>query len=165
MPLTNQGQSEGHAEGAEAEGGEAAMTVQGQHACVICQKGKPDDVVAELDSSWVTMDETAPLRGYACLVFRRHAVELHDLNESEGAAFMRDIRRLSVAVKRVSGAVKLNYEVHGNTIEHLHMHFYPRYPNDAFQGGPIDPKAVTEPVYEAGEIAGFRIRLRQALGL
>jgi len=65
----------------------------------------------------------------------------------------------------VSGAVKLNYEVHGNTIEHLHMHFYPRYPNDAFQGSPINPKAVAEPVYEAGEIAGFRTRLRQALGL
>ena len=141
------------------------MTAQGQAACVICQRGTPADVVAELDSSWVTMGETAPLRGYACLVFRRHAVELHDLSESEGAAFMRDIRRLSDAVKRVSGAVKLNYEVHGNTIEHLHMHFYPRYSNDAFQGGPINPKAVAEPVYEAGEIAGFRTRLREALGL
>ena len=111
------------------------------------------------------MGENAPLRGYACLVFRRHAVELHDLTEGEGAAFMRDIRRCSGAVKRVTGAAKLNYEVHGNTIEHLHMHFYPRYPGDPFQGRPIDPKAVTKPVYEAGEIAGFRTRLRQALGL
>ena len=111
------------------------------------------------------MGENAPLRGYACLVFRRHAVELHDLTEGEGAAFMRDIQRCSGAVKRVTGAAKLNYEVHGNTIEHLHMHFYPRYPGDPFQGRPIDPKAVTKPVYEAGEIAGFRTRLRQALGL
>jgi diadenosine tetraphosphate (Ap4A) HIT family hydrolase len=98
-------------------------------------------------------------------VFRRHAVELHDLSEGEGAAFMRDIRRLSDALKRATGATKLNYEVHGNTIEHLHMHFYPRYRDDAFQGGPIDPRAVTEPVYVAGEIASFRARLRQALGL
>ena len=141
------------------------MTTERQDACVICQRGRPDDVVAELDSSWVTMGENAPLRGYACLVFRRHAVELHDLTEGEGAAFMRDIQRCSGAVKRVTGAAKLNYEVHGNTIEHLHMHFYPRYPGDPFQGRPIDPKAVTKPVYEAGEIAGFRTRLRQALGL
>jgi diadenosine tetraphosphate (Ap4A) HIT family hydrolase len=111
------------------------------------------------------MSEKAPLRGYACLVFRRHAVEFHDLSDSESAAFMRDIRRLSGAVQRVSGAAKLNYEVHGNTIEHLHMHFYPRYPGDAFQGRPINPKAVTEPVYEPGEITSFRARLLEALGL
>ena len=123
------------------------------------------DVVAKLDSSWVTMSASAPLRGYACLVFRRHAVELHDLSENEGVAFMRDIRRLSRAIKSVTGAAKLNYEVHGNTIEHLHMHFYPRYQNDVFQGGPINPKAVTGPVYAVGEIEDFRARLREALGL
>jgi len=141
------------------------MTQQGQDVCVICRRGTPNDVVAEFDSSWVTMDENAPLRGYACLVFRRHAIELHDLTESEGAAFMRDVQRLSAALKRVSGAAKLNYEVHGNTIEHLHMHFYPRYPGDVFQGRPIDPNAIREPVYGPGEIDGFRARLRQALGL
>jgi diadenosine tetraphosphate (Ap4A) HIT family hydrolase len=123
------------------------------------------DVVAELESSWVTMSANAPVRGYACLVFRRHAVELHDLSPSEGVAFMNDVRRLSGAVKSVAGAAKMNYEVHGNTIEHLHMHFYPRHPNDAFDGRPIDPKAVTAPVYAAGELEDFRTRLRQALGL
>ena len=111
------------------------------------------------------MSASAPLRGYACLVFRRHAVELHDLSPSEGVAFMSDIRRLSGAVRGVSGAAKMNYEVHGNTIEHLHMHFYPRYPNDVFHGGPINPKAVTAPVYGAGEIEDFQTRVRQALGL
>jgi diadenosine tetraphosphate (Ap4A) HIT family hydrolase len=103
------------------------------------------------------------LRGYACLVFRRHAVELHDLSESEGAALMRDIRRLSAAVQRVTGAAKLNYEVHGNTIQHLHMHFYPRYPGDVFHGGPINPKAVAGPVYRTGEIAKYRAQLIAAL--
>lgn len=137
----------------------------GQSACAICRRGTPNDLVATLDSSWVTMGEDAPLRGYTCLVFRRHAVELHDLSESEGVVFMRDIRRLSLAVKGVTGAAKLNYEVHGNTLEHLHMHFYPRYPNDVFQGGPINPKAVTAPIYAAGEFEDFRTRLRQALGL
>ena len=136
-----------------------------QSACPICRRGTPMDVVAELDSSWVTMSASAPLRGYACLVFRRHAVELHDLSPSEGVAFMSDIRRLSGAVKGVTGAAKMNYEVHGNTIQHLHMHFYPRYPNDVFHGGPINPRAATAPVYAAGEIEDFQTRVRQALGL
>src|SRR5687768_8808368 len=114
--------------------------LRGLEACVICRQGAPHDIVAELETSWVTVNEDAPMRGYACLVLRRHAVELHDLSEAEGTAFMRDIRRLSAAVQRSTGAVKLNYEAHGNTIPHLHMHFYPRYPRDAFEGGPIDRK-------------------------
>ena len=132
-------------------------------ACIVCRQGAPKDILVELEASWVTVNEDAPMRGYACLVFRRHAVELHDLTESEGAAFMRDIRRLSAALQRVTGAAKLNYEVHGNRIPHLHMHFYPRYPGDAFEGGPIDPKAARKPVYPSGEIAALRARLREAL--
>jgi diadenosine tetraphosphate (Ap4A) HIT family hydrolase len=133
-------------------------------ACVICRQGRPNDVLAELETSWVTVNEDAPMRGYACLVFRRHAVELHDLGEADGAAFMRDVQRLSAAVQDVTGAVKLNYEVHGNTIPHLHMHFYPRYPGDPFEGGPINPKMVRQPVYAPGEFAALRTRLREALG-
>lgn len=85
------------------------------------------DVVAELEASWLTMPERGPMPGYACLVFRRHAVELHDLSEAEGAAFMRANQRVSRVVADITDAVKLNYEVHGNTVPHLHMHIFPRY--------------------------------------
>jgi diadenosine tetraphosphate (Ap4A) HIT family hydrolase len=36
--------------------------------------------------------------------------------------------------------VKMNYEIHGNTLPHLHMHLLPRQPDDAFVGRPIDLK-------------------------
>ena len=131
-------------------------------SCPICLDGGPWDVLAELESSWLTMGESAPMRGYCCLIFRRHAVELHDLTQDEGAAFMRDIQRTARAVKALTGAVKLNYEVHGNTLPHLHMHFFPRYPGDRFEGGPINPRAVTGPVYAPGEFENLRARLRAA---
>ncbi|MGH7393367.1 MAG: hypothetical protein ACREM3_28520 [Candidatus Rokuibacteriota bacterium] len=51
---------------------------------MICGQGAPSDVLVELETSWVTVNEDALMRGYACLVFRRHAVELHDLSEVEG---------------------------------------------------------------------------------
>jgi diadenosine tetraphosphate (Ap4A) HIT family hydrolase len=44
------------------------------------------------------------------------------------------------------------------------MHFFPRYPGDPFEGGPIDRKAVRTPVYAPGEITEMRARLREALG-
>jgi diadenosine tetraphosphate (Ap4A) HIT family hydrolase len=46
---------------------------------------------------------------------------------------------------------------------HFHMHFYPRYPGDPFEGGPINPKAIRKPTYAPGEIAEIRRRLREAL--
>jgi len=60
-------------------------------------------LVATLEASWLTINEDAPLNGYACLAFRRHAVELHDLTDSEGAAYMRGIQRVSSDVQAVTG--------------------------------------------------------------
>jgi diadenosine tetraphosphate (Ap4A) HIT family hydrolase len=141
---------------------EWARLVSGE-SCPICRRDAPLAVVAELEVSSVMMSEDAPMRGYCWLLFRQHAVELHDLTAEEGAAFMRDIQRLSRAVNSVTGAVKMNYEVHGNTVPHLHMHFFPRYRGDAFEGGPIDPRTVKGPVYAAGEFEETRRRIAVAL--
>ena len=132
-------------------------------ACLVCRRGQPLNVVCELEAAWVTMNEQAPMRGYACLVSKRHVVELHDLTESEGATLMRDAQRLSRAVATVTSAIKLNYEVHGNTLPHLHVHVFPRYPGDPFEGGPINPRAITGPVYAAGEFVTWRQQLTNQL--
>ncbi|HEX8321989.1 HIT family protein [Longimicrobium sp.] len=109
--------------------------------CPICTGGGPTHIIAELEVSWLTMgDDPGPLPGSCALFLRRHAVELHELEPDEGCAYMRDIQRVSRAVKEATGAVKMNYEIHGNTIPHLHTHFFPRYPGDAFEGRPIDPR-------------------------
>jgi len=132
-------------------------------ACPICRQTDPHDVVAKLEVTWVTMHEAAPLRGYVCLVSQTHVVELHDLSEADAAAFMRDARRVSRAVAAVTGAAKLNYEIHGNTIPHLHMHFFPRYRGDRFEGGPIDPRRTVQPVYAPGEFETLRAAFVRAL--
>lgn len=58
-----------------------------REGCPVCRDGAPSDVIAELDAAWVTMPEAAPMRGYACLVSRIHAIELHDLTDEQTAAF------------------------------------------------------------------------------
>lgn len=131
--------------------------------CPICRVVASEPAVAELDVSRLMMGDDAPVRGYAWLAFRRHVVELHELTDAEGAAFMRDIRRVSRAIATATGAVKLNHEIHGNTIPHLHLHVFPRYAGDRFEGGPIDPRAVHEPVYARGEFADIRRRVVDAL--
>lgn len=122
-------------------------------------RGEPLDLVMPLDASWLTMKEAAPMRGYVCLVLRKHAVEFHDLDDVHAAAFMRDVRRVSRALAEVTGAVKLNYEVHGNVLPHLHMHILPRYIGDPYETRSIDLAWGDEAVYAPGEFAHLRQRL------
>jgi len=126
--------------------------------CQVCRSKSA--AIAQLGASWVLIGPDDPVRGYVCLVFGRHAIELHDLTDAEGAALMTDIRKVSGAIARIMNPVKMNYEVHGNTAPHLHVHFFPRYRGDQFEGGPIDPRVAKRPVYAAGELASFRERLK-----
>ncbi|WP_435008732.1 HIT family protein [Tundrisphaera lichenicola] len=132
-------------------------------ACPICVRGRPLDIIASLESSWLTMPEHAAMPGYVCLVSRVHAVELHDLTEDQAGSFVRDASQVSMALSAVTKAVKLNYEIHGNTLPHLHMHYFPRHPGDRFEGRPIDPRGVPQPVYAPGQFSELRDRLRRAL--
>jgi diadenosine tetraphosphate (Ap4A) HIT family hydrolase len=133
-------------------------------ACPICLSGKPFNIIAELAVSYLTAGEETPLKGSCALFLKRHAVELYELSTQEAAAFMHDAQRASQAIHEATGAVKMNYEIHGNTIPHLHMHLFPRYAGDAFEGQPINPRIVSAPVYAPGEFADFVGRVQRRLG-
>lgn len=132
--------------------------------CPVCLRGRPSDAVAELEAAYLLAGEDAPMKGYCFLLLKSHAVELYELTPDEAAAFMRDVQRASKAVHELTGAVKLNYEIHGNTIPHLHLHLFPRYAGDPFENQPINPRLVKTPVYAPGEFADFVAGLRAALG-
>ncbi|MDP8932086.1 MAG: HIT family protein [Actinomycetota bacterium] len=93
-----------------------------------------------LSVSWVTAPPTAPLPAYCCVVAKRHVVEPFELPDDECSAFFSDAMRVARALVEEFQPVKLNYEIHGNTIPHLHLHLFPRFVGDPFEGGPIDPK-------------------------
>jgi diadenosine tetraphosphate (Ap4A) HIT family hydrolase len=131
--------------------------------CPICVRGYALDSIHELEISSLTMFEQATMRGYICLVSRIHVVELHELTDEQASAFMRDICKVSKAVTMATGAVKMNYEIHGNTLPHLHIHFFPRYRGDQFEGCVIEPKKVVQPVYEAGEFERLREKILKLL--
>ena len=120
--------------------------------CPICARGAPLDVIAELEATWVTAEAEAPLPGYVCVVSKHHVVEPFELPAPELDAFWREAMLVARAVHRLLAPAKLNYEIHGNTIPHLHMHVYPRFRGDPYEGGPIDPRR-TSFRRSAGELA------------
>jgi diadenosine tetraphosphate (Ap4A) HIT family hydrolase len=110
----------------------------GERACPICRNGAPLDVIGELVTAWVTAPPTAPLPGYACVVARRHVVEPFQLPHDEMLAFWSEAMSVARVLSDLLRPAKMNYEIHGNTIPHLHLHLYPRFPQDPHEGMPID---------------------------
>lgn len=110
----------------------------GMPECLICQQKQPSDVIADLPSTWVTAANEAPLPAYVCVVAKHHVEEPYELQSDEQVALWNDAMRVARAIADFVHPKKMNYEIHGNTIRHLHMHLFPRYEGDPFQGGPID---------------------------
>lgn len=93
-----------------------------------------------LSASWVTAPRKAALPGYVAVVSKRHVVEPFELPPSARPAFWDDVMLAAKALAELLSPVKMNYELHGNTVPHLHVHLYPRYRDDPYVGGPIDPR-------------------------
>jgi diadenosine tetraphosphate (Ap4A) HIT family hydrolase len=108
--------------------------------CVICRSGCPLDVIAEFETCWATAGRQAPLPGYVCIVARKHYVEPFEMPPEEQARFWQEAMVIAAAVDHVVKPIKMNYEIHGNTLPHLHLHLFPRQVDDPYVGGPIDPR-------------------------
>jgi diadenosine tetraphosphate (Ap4A) HIT family hydrolase len=124
--------------------------------CPICASGHPLDVIAELDATWVSAPPVAVLPGYACVVARRHVEEPFQLPDDEMVAFWRESMAVARALSALFEPRKMNYEIHGNSIQHLHLHLYPRFSGDPFEGRPIamDAPAFTRTEADLRRMAG-----------
>jgi diadenosine tetraphosphate (Ap4A) HIT family hydrolase len=95
------------------------------------------------------------LKGTCYLITKEHYVELFDLDDAALLGFMQEVQAAAIILKEVTQAIKINYEMHGNSAPHLHMHLFPRTMNDPFAGVPIDYNRILPPVYQGSEFETF----------
>ena len=103
------------------------------------------------------------LKGTCYLITREHYVELFDLHDDALLGFMKEVQAAARTLKEVTRAFKINYEIHGNTVAHLHLHLFPRYVDDPFAGVPIDTNRVEPPVYTGADFETFVSRMQEKL--
>ena len=96
-------------------------------------------VVADLTASQLWLAANQSVRGYCVLVHRSHVREPYDLSRDERIAFFEDMALAGAALESAFGAVKMNFELLGNAVPHLHCHIKPRYHGDPAPGKPIHP--------------------------
>ena len=76
-------------------------------------------------------------RGYSIVVYNDHETALENLTEENQIQFYRDMLRISSAIVKTFKPNKMNYELLGNWVPHLHWHVVPRYKTDPCWGNPI----------------------------
>ncbi len=103
------------------------------------------------------------LKGTCYLITREHYVELFDMKDEALLGFMKEVQVSARVIKEVTGAFKINYEIHGNTAPHLHLHLFPRYLDDPFPGMPIDYNRIDPPIYQGDEFNSFAREVQKRL--
>jgi diadenosine tetraphosphate (Ap4A) HIT family hydrolase len=87
---------------------------------------KPGEVVWSFPHSVAFLGTWQFYEGYCVLVSRRHATELSQLAESERAGFLEEMCLTARAIEQAFRPHKMNYELLGNQVPHLHWHLFPR---------------------------------------
>lgn len=78
------------------------------------------------------------VRGYSLVIWRgRHVAEPTELGWEEAAGYWREVLDVARALEEYYQPVKINLEMLGNTVPHLHTHVRPRYSDDPAPFGPL----------------------------
>jgi diadenosine tetraphosphate (Ap4A) HIT family hydrolase len=84
----------------------------------------------ELESGYVVFADIQYFPGYTIFLSKIHTDELHKLGKENREIFLKEMAIVAEAVYKVFKPKKLNYELLGNTDNHLHWHLIPRYGTD-----------------------------------
>ena len=121
--------------------------------------------VADLSLSRLRLAANQFVPGYCVLICARHVREPYDLDAAERARYFEDMMRAAQALDQVFNPVKMNFQLLGNAVPHLHCHLLPRYYGDPAPGRPLDPnlgtRLLTRQEAEA-RVASIRAALRGA---
>jgi len=134
--------------------------------CPACSRQWPDEAqrIVDCGSSIAYLHDDQFFPGWTFLVLKQHATELWQLDAAERATLMEEVTRVARAVGTAFGALKMNYELLGNQIAHIHWHLIPRGADDPAPRLPVWTVAHEPQRLPASEFAARIALIRSHLG-
>jgi diadenosine tetraphosphate (Ap4A) HIT family hydrolase len=145
-----------------------AGRVQGRE-CVMC------DLIGVAENSWgirvfagqyvdAYLPRSGSVPGYTVAVWNgRHVAEPTQLRPEEAAGYWVEMLRVGRAVEQAFEHAKMNYQMLGNTVPHLHAHIVPRPLLDPAPHRPLPWSFLDEGRQDDPALAAAAERLRAAL--
>lgn len=141
------------------------------HECLLC---KFFDVswrkslplwIADLTVSSAVLAQNQICKGYTILIYNKaHVTELFQLDKQDRRAYLEDLTNVAKAIYDAYHPHKMNYELLGNIIHHLHWHVIPRRRTDSIDlHWPIWGKDYSEVTLSDDEYSKIVCKIRMHL--
>lgn len=107
--------------------------------CQMCTKwdAEPDLRIAELDQCYVLLNRDQFFPGYTFVFTRDHVTELFHLDRPTRLSVLEEVNLVAASLYNLLKPVKMNYELLGNMVPHMHWHLVPRFTSDPLWPRPI----------------------------
>ena len=150
----------------KSENWDALIRGENCPVCNLLSSDKSEDdhgiAIVDLSFSRLFLAKNQYVQGYCVLMCHRHVIELYELTADERMKDFSDLALVGRGLEKAFKADKLNYNILGNLIPHLHTHILPRYFTDDAPNRPIDPGMKGREVYLSPEGYEERIKLIQS---
>lgn len=107
--------------------------------CAACSWQWPsaDHRIADFGTSIAYLFEDQFFPGWTVLVLKRHATELFQLSIDERSRLIEEVSTMAEALMEAFHPAKINYELLGNQLPHIHWHVIPRLADDPSPRDPV----------------------------
>jgi diadenosine tetraphosphate (Ap4A) HIT family hydrolase len=133
--------------------------------CPMCRRWEDDaDLrVAEMTHSYVILNRDQFFPGYTLLFTKDHVTELFHLDQDVRTGLMEEVNLVAKAVYEVFRPAKINYELLGNMVPHIHWHIVPRFASEPLWPRPIWAEPHDELLLAPNEYKRHIERIRSVL--
>lgn len=123
--------------------------------CPMCRKWVDDaDLqVVELEHCYVLLNRDQFFPGYSFVFTKEHVTELFHLDLTTRQAVVEEVNRVAEVLNKTFEPTKMNYELLGNMVPHMHWHLVPRFDTDPLWPKPIWAEPHEEVHLSAAEYA------------
>jgi len=134
-------------------------------ACIMCRRwqDEPDLRIIELEHSFVQLNRDQFFPGYSFVIAREHYTELFHLDQQTRQALIEEVNQVAGALYQVYTPTKMNYELLGNMVPHMHWHLVPRFDTDPLWPRPIWSELHRDKVLTPEQYRTEIEKIRQAL--
>ena len=107
--------------------------------CPMCSRWESDAAlrICELEHSYVVLNRDQFFPGYALLFTKDHQTELFQLDRQVRGGLMEEVSMVAGVLYDVFCPAKINYELLGNMVPHIHWHLVPRFATEPLWPRPI----------------------------
>jgi len=125
---------------------------------------EPELRITELEHCYVQLNRDQFFPGYTLVFSKHHVTELFHLDPATRSALIEEVNWVAAALYQAYTPAKMNYELLGNMVPHMHWHLVPRFTDDPLWPRPIWSEPHQEKALSAQEYRDAIARIRAVLG-